>query len=573
MVDYLGTNEGILKHPLVQSLLNQAKINKIKLDYILDFSIVKKFKTKDRFVIAGYASVEVIDTQNELIPIETLKESFDRFMKTDEFALSSIMHSNIPIAKILKEYTDSEGTKWVSHVNEDGLFIVAEVRQDIKKGEQTCDLIEKGVLTGFSIGGEALATSTVCEGPTGSSCYTKIDKLDIHEIAIVDRPANQPSVFTIVKRYEPMLKVWEETEENIRSGHGDLASFDKDSMRTITIDQDKGIKAIVGCPKGNYEGGKCKVGVEVQSFLFDKEKWTMERAKKWFKKHKDAKKVYTVKKGITVEEIKAKLIEAFKRRDTLQKKINDFWSSQPKPSSIIEVERSVSMVNAEISALEKALGELIIKGSEDPNKVRTGEQPEGDEELEKVDSLLELGKVMKGPVDRLGFKLLLLRVKALKEEEKPTIGDKKIPYNKIGNMKKAEFNGQEGKWVTIRGKKVFIPSGYGELDKYELSGKERFLAEHVDKHGTRYYARQSVYGDHYVLLGRGKDQEYAGFISVQRKTKKFKTKEEAVTYAKKHFPKGNKKKLKFYSACQVLKLRAEALTKLKRVGGVGSSRV
>jgi hypothetical protein len=82
---------------------------------------------------------------------------------------------------------------------------------------------------------------------------------------------------------------WDESEDYIRSGHRDPDEFDKDSFRTIDIDKEKGIKAVVGCPKGQYEGGKCKVGMEVQSFLFDKSKgWTMDKAKDWFEKHKES---------------------------------------------------------------------------------------------------------------------------------------------------------------------------------------------------------------------------------------------------------------------------------------------
>jgi hypothetical protein len=80
------------------------------------------------------------------------------------------------------------------------------------------------------------------------------------------------------------LDPWEETEEYIRSGHRDPGSFDPDSLRTIDITG--GVKAIVGCPKGSYEGGKCKVGMQVQSYLFDKSKFTVAEAKTWFESHK-----------------------------------------------------------------------------------------------------------------------------------------------------------------------------------------------------------------------------------------------------------------------------------------------
>ncbi len=84
---------------------------------------------------------------------------------------------------------------------------------------------------------------------------------------------------------------WEETEDYIRSGHGNLDEYDKGSMRTIVIDETKGIKAIVGCPKGNFKGGKCGTGTRVVSFLFAREKgWTMTKAKDWFDENEGGKR-------------------------------------------------------------------------------------------------------------------------------------------------------------------------------------------------------------------------------------------------------------------------------------------
>jgi len=79
---------------------------------------------------------------------------------------------------------------------------------------------------------------------------------------------------------------WEETDEYIRSGHRSPEDFQEGSFRTITIDADKGIKAVIGKPKG-------KDTTEVQSYLFDKDKWTLEEAKAWFEEHKsETLKIY-----------------------------------------------------------------------------------------------------------------------------------------------------------------------------------------------------------------------------------------------------------------------------------------
>lgn len=80
---------------------------------------------------------------------------------------------------------------------------------------------------------------------------------------------------------------WAETEEYIRSAHESEDKYDKDSMRTIDIDGAKGIKAIIGCPKGHFKNGKCAVGTQVLSYLFAKKSgWTTSKAKEWFEKSK-----------------------------------------------------------------------------------------------------------------------------------------------------------------------------------------------------------------------------------------------------------------------------------------------
>ena len=81
--------------------------------------------------------------------------------------------------------------------------------------------------------------------------------------------------------------LWEETKDYIRSGHESTDIYDKDSLRTISIAEAKGIKAIIACPKGEYDEKKCAVGTHVVSYLFAKEKgWTLAKAQEWFEKNK-----------------------------------------------------------------------------------------------------------------------------------------------------------------------------------------------------------------------------------------------------------------------------------------------
>lgn len=78
----------------------------------------------------------------------------------------------------------------------------------------------------------------------------------------------------IVQKPEP-----EVTEEYIRIRVRNPDDFQKDSFRTIDIDKGKGIKAVIGRLKG-------ETTTTTQSFLFDKDKWTVAEAQKWVEEHK-----------------------------------------------------------------------------------------------------------------------------------------------------------------------------------------------------------------------------------------------------------------------------------------------
>jgi hypothetical protein len=76
----------------------------------------------------------------------------------------------------------------------------------------------------------------------------------------------------------------EETENFIHIPVDDAADFVENSFRTIDIDVDKGIKAVVGKLKSDPKGS-----THIQKFLFDKSKdWTMEKAQAWIEEHKRA---------------------------------------------------------------------------------------------------------------------------------------------------------------------------------------------------------------------------------------------------------------------------------------------
>lgn len=69
----------------------------------------------------------------------------------------------------------------------------------------------------------------------------------------------------------------EVTEEYIRIRVKNPKGFQENSFRTIDLSKDKGVKAIIGKLKG-------ATTTTTQSFLFVKDKWTVENAQKWVEK-------------------------------------------------------------------------------------------------------------------------------------------------------------------------------------------------------------------------------------------------------------------------------------------------
>jgi HK97 family phage prohead protease len=68
------------------------------------------------------------------------------------------------------------------------------------------------------------------------------------------------------------------TDQYIRIRVAQPGSFEENSFRITWISRDDGIKAVIGRKKGEQ-------ATSVQSFLFLKDKWTVERAKKWVADH------------------------------------------------------------------------------------------------------------------------------------------------------------------------------------------------------------------------------------------------------------------------------------------------
>jgi HK97 family phage prohead protease len=148
-------------------------------------------------VDAGYASVELVDKQGDLITRSALKDAFDGFMKGEKYRNVQLAHSNIQVGEVIDSYIDSNGRMWKSETDDTGLFVVVKLRNDIEKAREVAAEIRKGNLRGFSIGGQAFKRVRKSDMEKGD--YQEISKMELHEVTICEKGINPEAQFRILK--------------------------------------------------------------------------------------------------------------------------------------------------------------------------------------------------------------------------------------------------------------------------------------------------------------------------------------------------------------------------------------
>jgi len=173
-------------------------------------------------VVAGYASVEVVDKQGDKITKEALKGAFKKYMEDHRYRNVQLAHSNIQVGEVIPNYTDSEGRLWKSEVDDVGMFVVVELRDDIEKAKEVAAEIRKGSLRGFSIGGQAFKRVRKSDPVHGD--YQEISKLELHEITICEKGINPEATFRILKEDKNKVKKMTEAENDVMTQMTDVLS-------------------------------------------------------------------------------------------------------------------------------------------------------------------------------------------------------------------------------------------------------------------------------------------------------------------------------------------------------------
>ena len=183
-------------------------------------------------VIAGYASVDMVDKQGDRIPVSALKKAFNGFMADPAYRNVQLAHSGIQVGEVLPNYTDSEGRVWKSTVDDHGLFVVCKIRNDIEKAREVQKQVRSGELRAFSIGGQALFRVSKTTPEHGT--HREITDMELHEITLCKKGINPESTYTLLKMDDDTMSNEAETLTEIRDA---LSRINKQIEDTNTYEE------------------------------------------------------------------------------------------------------------------------------------------------------------------------------------------------------------------------------------------------------------------------------------------------------------------------------------------------
>ena len=243
-----------------------------------EFTILKS----DDLVIGGYASIEIVDKQNDLITLKALDEAVEKYMSEKKYRNVMSNHSNVQVGEVIEKYRDTNGTLHKTGVDDVGFYVVIKLRDDIEKAKEISRSIRKGTLRSFSIGGQAISKKQRTSDEFGE--YNEIDRLELHEVTICEKGINPEAKFDILKMEdktmsEKLEKALEELNDLMKQVNGlgeegkydevtknaeymdsedDESEMEKESMDESEMDEEE-LKALDQDSTRDYEAGELVV--------------------------------------------------------------------------------------------------------------------------------------------------------------------------------------------------------------------------------------------------------------------------------------------------------------------------
>lgn len=203
----------------------------IKQESDTGFSILKS----DELTIGGYASIEVVDKQNDLITLEALEKAVAEFMEKKAYRNVMSNHSNVQVGEVVEQYRDTNGVLHKTGVDNVGFYVVIKMRDDIEKAKEISRGIRKGTLRSFSIGGQAISKKQKKSEEYGE--YNEIDSLELHEVTICEKGINPEAKFDILKHENGGDNLSEKLESALEELNGLLKQVQEATGATMETEK------------------------------------------------------------------------------------------------------------------------------------------------------------------------------------------------------------------------------------------------------------------------------------------------------------------------------------------------
>ena len=215
-------------------------------------------KDDEKRLVEGWASVEVVDRQGDIVPMDTIKEAFMDFVSRTG-GLIMKQHENKPIGKVL-QWNVEDYDKEVP-----GIKMVVEVFGKGVTADEAWNEVKSGTLSGFSIGGKALDREDRIDKESGKVIRI-LKKIELNEISIVKEPANQYSLIEAVSISKAKSKDLSDDANTIIQRKFDdskEASEVETAAKGVELDSgskegvNKSMEAIVKFLKASYPFDEC----------------------------------------------------------------------------------------------------------------------------------------------------------------------------------------------------------------------------------------------------------------------------------------------------------------------------
>ena len=154
----------------------------------LHFPITKV--NKEKRTVSGFATLDNLDRHGDVVTAEASKRAFDNFRGNIRE-----MHGSSAVGKMVNfkedSFFDPETQKKYT-----GIYVTAYISKGAQDAWEKC---LDGTYSGFSIGGN-IVDAKMEKSDDGSESHRVIHNFDLHELSIVDSPANQLSNFFSIQK-------------------------------------------------------------------------------------------------------------------------------------------------------------------------------------------------------------------------------------------------------------------------------------------------------------------------------------------------------------------------------------